>query len=146
MRPGPAFPRSYVNRPVQKALAALVAEPGEQTLEALLRAALKGGLTVDVTGSPSPQELRLRTLQSTDGRPVLPLFSSLAELEATAREAAEPESSDVRVEGIIVPGRQALGFITTADFVAVQFDPRHPGGVIARAHVERALGIASSAG
>jgi len=133
----PAFPESYVNRAVEAALAALIAAPGEATLEALISAALTGGLTVDVTGSPSPQDLRLRTLQSTDGRPVLPLFTSMTELKATVDDAGLGGQT---VNGIIVPGRQALGFITTADFVAVQFNPRRPGGIIAREHIERALG------
>jgi hypothetical protein len=133
----PAFPKSYENRVVAVALDRLVESPGEETLAALLQAALRGGLTVDVTGSPSPRELRLRTLQTTDGRQVLPLFTSMKELQATADAAG---LGGTTVNGIIVPGREALGFIQTADFVAVQFNPRIPGGVVAREHVERALG------
>jgi len=133
----PAFPQSYENRAAALALDRLVENPGEETLAALLDAALRGGLTVDVTGSPSPQDLRLRTLQTTDGRQVLPLFTSMKELKATVDAAG---LTGVTVNGIIVPGRQALGFIETADFVAVQFDPRKPGGVVAREHVIRALG------
>ncbi|GAA4162878.1 hypothetical protein GCM10022286_22470 [Gryllotalpicola daejeonensis] len=133
----PAFPQSYENRAAALALDRLVENPSEETLTALLDAALRGGLTVDVTGSPSPQDLRLRTLQTTDGRQVLPLFTSMKELKATADAAG---LTGTKVNGIIVPGRQALGFIETADFVAVQFDPRKPGGVVAREHVLRALG------
>lgn len=131
----PRFPQSYENRALVSALDKLVADPGEATLEALLQAALSGGLTVDVTGS-SPSDLRLRTIQTTDGREVLPLFSSMKELKATVHAAGD---RGAKVSGIIVPGRQALGFIDSADFVAVQFNPRMPGGVVAREHIERAL-------
>ena len=133
----PRFPQSYENRAVAAALDRLVESPGEETLTALLDAALRGGLAVDVTGSPSPQELRLRTLQTTDGRQVLPLFTSMNELKATVDAAG---LTGTTVNGIIVPGRQALGFIETADFVAVQFNPRRPGGIVAREHILRALG------
>jgi hypothetical protein len=118
------------------ALDKLIAQPGEDTLDALLQAALRGGLTVDVTGSPSPQDLRLRTIHTTDGRQVLPLFTSMKELKATVDAAGQ---RGTKVNGIIVPGAQALGFIETADFVAVQFNPRMPGGIVAREHIERAL-------
>jgi hypothetical protein len=132
----PAFPQSYENRAAAVALDRLVEAPGEETLAALLDAALRGGLTVDVTGSPSPQDLRLRTLQTTDGQQVLPLFTSMKELKATADAAG---LGGTKVNGIIVPGRQALGFIESADFVAVQFNPRLAGGIVAREHVLRAL-------
>jgi len=132
----PAFPQSYENRAAAVALDRLIENPGEDTLTALLDAALRGGLTVDVTGSPSPKDLRLRTLQTTDGRQVLPLFTSMKELKATVDAAGQ---SGTTVNGIIVPGRQALGFIETADFVAVQFNPRLTGGIVAREHVLTAL-------
>jgi hypothetical protein len=132
----PAFPQSYENRAAAVALDRLIESPGEATLGALLDAALRGGLTVDVTGSPSAKDLRLRTLQTTDGQQVLPLFTSMKELKATADAAG---LGGTKVNGIIVPGRQALGFIETADFVAVQFNPRLAGGIVAREHVLRAL-------
>jgi len=131
----PRFPQSYENRALVSALDKLIASPSEQTLAALLEAALRGGITVDVTGS-SADDLRVRTIQTTDGRQVLPLFSSMKELKATVDAAGD---RGAKVNGIIVPGRQALGFIETADFVAVQFNPRMPGGIVAREHIERAL-------
>ena len=131
----PRFSSTYENRALVAALDQLVAAPSEETLGALLAAALSGGITVDVTGS-GPKELHARTIQTTDGRQVLPLFSSMKELKATVSAAGQ---RGVRVNGIIVPGREALGFINTADFVAVQFNPRMPGGIVAREHIERAL-------
>jgi hypothetical protein len=132
----PRFPQSYENKPLVSALDKLIAAPSEATLAALLEAALRGGITVDVTGS-APDDLRVRTIQTTDGRQVLPLFSSMKELKATVDAAG---ARGAKVNGIIVPGRQALGFIETADFVAVQFNPRMPGGIVAREHIERVLG------
>jgi hypothetical protein len=61
----------------------------------------------------------------------------MKELKATVDAAG---ARGAKVNGIIVPGRQALGFIETADFVAVQFNPRVPGGIVAREHIERVLG------
>ncbi|MFC4244079.1 SseB family protein [Gryllotalpicola reticulitermitis] len=131
----PRFPASYENRALVAALEQLVAAPGEDTLAALLEAAVGGGLTVDVTGS-TPKDLHVRTIKTTDGREVLPLFSSMKELKATVGAAGQ---RGLRVNGIIVPGREALGFVNTADFVAVQFNPRMPGGIVAREHIDRTL-------
>lgn len=131
----PRFPVNYENRALVTALDKLVAAPSEETLDGLLTAALNGGITVDVTGS-TQNDVRLRTIETTDGRPVLPLFSSMKELKATVSAAGQ---RGARVNGIIVPGREALGFINTADFVAVQFNPRMPGGIVAREHIDRVL-------
>jgi hypothetical protein len=133
----PRFPQSYENVPVREALAAIAAEPTLETLNALLAAAVKGGLVVDVTGS-TPQETRLRTISSTTGEPVLPLFTSMNALRAAVAQTAEGEGT--RVQAVIVPAAEALGFIRTADFVAVQFDPgAEHTMVVARSHIESAL-------
>jgi hypothetical protein len=130
------FPQTYENAPVRKALAAIAAEPTLENLDALLAAATKGGLVVDVTGS-DPGEVRLRTLSSTTGEAVLPLFTSMKALR-TAVGAATGKGT--RVQAVIVPALEALGYITSADFVAVQFDPGASHTmVVARSHVEAAL-------
>jgi hypothetical protein len=132
------FPQSYENAPVRKALAAIAAEPTLDKLDALLAAAVKGGLVVDVTGS-TPQDTRLRTISSTTGESVLPLFTSMNALRAAVAQSAEGEGA--RVQAVIVPALEALGFIRTADFVAVQFDPGAAHTmVVARSHIESALG------
>lgn len=131
------FPQSYENGPVRKALARLAAEPTLENLGTVLDAATKGGLVVDVTGS-EPGEVRLRTLQSTAGEPVLPLFTSMKALRNAVGAAS---GSGTRVQAVIVPAAEALGYIHNADFVAVQFDPGAAHTmVVARSHIESALG------
>jgi hypothetical protein len=136
-QPRPRFPQSYENSSVRKALAAIAAEPSRENLDALLAAATTGGLVVDVTGS-TPQDTRLRTISSTTGEAVLPLFSSMKALRAAVAQTAEGDGA--RVQAVIVPAQEALGFIRTADFVAVQFDPgAEHTMVVARSHIESAL-------
>lgn len=134
----PRFPQSYENVPVRTALTTLAAEPTLENLDSLLAAAVKGGLVVDVTGS-TPQDTRLRTISSTTGEAVLPLFTSMNALRAAVAQSAEGEGA--RVQAVIVSALEALGFIRTAEFVAVQFDPGAPHTmVVARSHIESALG------
>jgi hypothetical protein len=134
----PRFPQSYENVPVRKALTALAAEPTLENLDALLATAVKGGLVVDVTGS-TPQDTRLRTISSTTGEAVLPLFTSMNALRAAVAQSADGEGTCV--QAVIVPALEALGFIRTAEFVAVQFDPGAAHTmVVARSHIESALG------
>ena len=134
----PRFPQSYENVPVRTALTALAAEPTLENLDALLATAVKGGLVVDVTGS-TPQDTRLRTISSTTGEAVLPLFTSMNALRAAVAQSADGEGA--RVQAVIVPALEALGFIRTAEFVAVQFDPGAARTmVVARSHIESALG------
>ena len=131
------FPQSYENGPVRQALAAIAAEPTMEHLDALLAAATKGGLVVDVTGS-SADEVRLRTISSTTGEAVLPLFTSMKALRTAVGAAS---GTGTRVQAIVVPAVEALGYIRTADFVAVQFDPGAAHTmVVARSHIESALG------
>lgn len=131
------FPQTYENRPVRAALAAIAAEPTMENLDALLTAATTGGLVVDVTGS-TPAETRLRTIASTAGEPVLPLFSSMKALRTAVGGSGAPKGT--RVQAVVVPAAEALGYITSAEFVAVQFDPGSPETmVVARSHIESAL-------
>jgi hypothetical protein len=59
-------------------------------------------------------------------------------LRAAVAQTAEGEGT--RVQAVIVPAAEALGFIRTADFVAVQFDPgAEHTMVVARSHIESAL-------
>ncbi|MFJ3490133.1 SseB family protein [Leifsonia aquatica] len=138
MAPSPRFPQTYENVPVRKALADIAAEPTLPNLEALLTAAVKGGLVVDVTGS-TPEDTRLRTISSTTGEPVLPLFTSMKALRSAVGQTAE--GAGTKVQAVIVPAVEALGFVRTAEFVAVQFDPgSEQTMVVARSHIETALG------
>jgi hypothetical protein len=134
--PAGRFPQTYENAPVRKALAAIAAEPTLENLQALLAVATTGGLVLDVTGS-APGEVRLRTIQSTAGEPVLPLFTSM---KALRNAVGASGGKGTRVQAVIVPAAEALGHIASADFVAVQFDPGAAHTmVVARSHIESAL-------
>lgn len=128
------FPASYVNTGVEQALVNLAEAPGEATLAALLDASRHGALVIDITGS-DPESPHVRTIASTDGRPVLPLFTSIEQLELAVGQAAEGTA----VQAAIVPARRALELIESDDFIAVQFNPGQAAQVIARSHVEVAL-------
>lgn len=135
MKPRPPFPRSYENVAVRRALESLVASPSLEGLDELLTASVKGALVVDVTGSTPGTGTRVRTISSTDGRLVLPLFTSMRELE----QAVGTTDAGAAVQAIVIPAREALELIDTADFVAVQFNPGSQAQVVAREHVEAAL-------
>ncbi|MFF1876743.1 SseB family protein [Leifsonia sp. NPDC058230] len=133
----PRFPSSYENVPVRKALAAIAAEPSIPNLDALLAAAVTGGLVVDVTGS-TPESTTLRTISSTTGEAVLPLFTSMKALRDAV--GSTPGGAGQKLQAVIVPATEALGFIATADFVAVQFNPgAEETMIVARSHIESAL-------
>jgi hypothetical protein len=129
-----SYPRSYVNTAVRDALAAFEAEPSVAGIQKALALALTGGLVVDVTGSTPASGTRVRTLTSTDGRMVLPLFTSLSELGL-----AVPEAERAEVQGTILPGRDALAIVQSADIVAVQFDPGSRQVIVKRSLVDEAL-------
>lgn len=131
------FPQSYENTSVREALVAIVSEPSRDRLDTLLQCVGSGGLVVDITGS-LPNETRLRTLESTNGELVLPLFTSLKALHAAVEMTSA--GSGTRVSAVIVESREALGFIHSAEFVAVQFDSGSDHSlVVARPHIETIL-------
>lgn len=136
MKATPRFPQSYENVAVRKALDEINAAPTLEALDALLDAALTGGLVVDVTGSTAESGTRIRTIASTAGEPVLPLFTSMKALRDAVGATVK---KGVKVQAIIIPSREALALIETADFVAVQFNPGTNTMVVARSHIESAL-------
>ena len=127
----PAFPKSYSNRPLRKALETFAALPNRTTLDALLTAMRTGGLVVDITGTTDAADPQLRTVLSTTGELVLPLFTSIAELRL-----AVPEEQRAAAQAMILPAPDALALVSTADFVAVQFDVGTLGQVVKREFVE----------
>lgn len=131
------FPQTYENVPTRDALRGLAENPTRDGFTALLSAVQQGGLVVDVTGS-DPEEVRLRTMRSTTGELVLPLFTSIAALRSAV--AATSEKQGTRVHAVIVPAREAIGYLRSADFVAVQFDPGAEHTlIVARSHLEELL-------
>jgi len=133
-RRAPAFPKSYSNRPLRKALETLAALPNRTTLDALLAAMRTGGLIVDITGSTDAADPQLRTILSTDGELVLPLFTSLAELRL-----AVPVPDRPAVKAMFLPAPEALALIETADFVAVQFDAGSLAQIVKRDFVTASI-------
>lgn len=130
------FPHSYVNTGLEHAIQNLYASPSEDKLPELLIAASKGGLVVDITGSTQESGPQARTLISSEGHGVLPLFTSMKTLE----EAVGASAPGTMVQATILPAREALALVETPDIQAVQFNPGPFGLVVARAHIEAALG------
>jgi len=120
---------------LRAAIDSLLAAPGYDALARLLAACRAGALIADVTGSTGVDDARVRTIASTDGRRVLPLFTSMARL----RQALPPQQRPI-ARGAVMPGREALGFVVSADCAAVQFDPGPESLVVLREFVEAALG------
>ena len=132
------FPQSYENVAVREALVTIASQPSHRHFDALLRAAKSGGLVLDVTGSQA-NDTRLRTLESTTGELILPLFTSLKALQNAVATTAE--GAGTRVRAVIVSAKEALGYLRSAEFVAVQFDSGAPHSlVVARSHIEAILG------
>ncbi|AZZ56618.1 SseB family protein [Rathayibacter iranicus] len=130
----PARPGPYRNTPAREALEALVTEPTTAAIDLLLTACLRGSLVVDITGSQPGGVPHLRTVATTTGEQVLPLFTSTDEVRTAVPRAQHP-----RVQMLVLPGREAFALIGTADFVAVQLDPGSIAQVVARSFIERAL-------
>jgi hypothetical protein len=138
----PPYPQAYENVPVRVALEQIAAEPTPEALDDLLAASQRGGLVIDVTGSTAETGTRLRTIVSTAGEPVLPLFTSIDQLKSAVQAAAEEAGSvsAVEVRAVILPAREALELIESADFVAAQFNPGSSTAmVVARSHIQEAL-------
>ena len=137
------FPSDYENTAVRAAAQVVMDSPTREALGALLDAAQVGGLAVDVTGSTAETGARVRMVSSTDGRPVLPLFTSVAAVQAAVASADPVESvlegEQPPVQAAILDATEALGLVRSAPFIAVQFDPGTIGLVVAREHVDRAL-------
>ncbi|WP_053387551.1 SseB family protein [Leucobacter japonicus] len=126
----------YVNEAARAALDALQATPDYTHLAAFLNALREGYLVVDVTGAATKKKgHRVRTIRSTTGKPVLPIFTSMAELRALA-----PSSRADEVRGAVMPARAALALIGTDRFVAAEFDKASAALVMLRKYVVLASG------
>ncbi|MBO1901466.1 SseB family protein [Leucobacter weissii] len=125
----------YENVGARSALDALQAEPDYERLAAFLAALREGYLIADVTGTPRKKATRIRTIRSTTGQLLLPLFTSMAELRR-----AVPNGRAEQAKGAIMPASEALGLIRTGRFVAAQFDAGSAALVVLRTYVELVLG------
>ncbi len=125
----------YANTQVREAILALQAEPDYERLSAFLTALRDGFLIADVTGTQKKKSTRVRTVRSTTGQPLLPLFTSMHELRL-----AHPKGRADQAKGAIMPASEALRLIRSSPFVAVQFDAGSAALIVLRKYIELALG------
>jgi len=125
----------YANTGAQEAITALQATPDYEHLAALLNALREGYLVADVTGAISKKKgARVRTIRSTKGQLVLPLFTSMDELRA----AYPPHQRD-DAKGAVMVAREALALIGSDRFVAAELDKATASLVILRKYVTLAV-------
>jgi hypothetical protein len=124
----------YENTAVREALEALQQDPDYDHLVAFLLSLRNGYLVVDVTGTPKKKSTRIRTIRSTKGQLVLPIFTSMDEL----RQATQ--SSKEKAQGAVMPAHEALAIIRSDRFVAAEFNPATSKQVMLRKYVELAAG------
>lgn len=156
----------YENTAVREALVALQETPDYAHLTEFLLSLRTGYLIADVTGSaklanasshtnanahtnthakPKSKQskkaqkklaTRARTIRSTTGQLVLPLFTSMAQLRAVVTDVKHDE-----LKGAMMPAREALGLITTDRFAAAEIDKAAPHSlVVLRKYVSLAAG------
>ncbi|WGD37392.1 SseB family protein [Lysinibacter sp. HNR] len=125
----------YSNDAVRAALDALLAAPDYNTLSTFLLSLREGFLVVDASGSAQGKKShRVRTLRSTKGQLILPIFTSMAELRL-----AVPTAERNTVRGIVLPATNALALIQADKFAAVQFDAGSAQFVVLRKFITRVL-------
>lgn len=121
------------NAAVRSAIAAFQEAPDYDRLATLLRSVRQGQLVVDVTGTRRSDSVRARTIRSTRGELILPLFTSFDELRR-----AVPKSRSRELRGAALPAREAVGLIRSERFVAAQFDAGSSALVVRRPYLELA--------
>lgn len=117
----------YENVTAHETLAALQTTPDYEHLAAFLNSLREGCLVVDVTGArKSPKKgTRVRTIRSTTGQPVLPLFTSMAALRSAVTDKQRAD-----VKGAVMAAREALALISTDRFVAAEIDKGSPASLV----------------
>lgn len=126
----------YANEAAQRALKAFQETPDYERLAAFLTALREGYLVVDVSGAPSKKKgTRIRTIRSTKGQLVLPLFTSMDELRAIV-----PHDRRDQLRGAVMPAREALALIGTDRFVAAEVDKASASLVLLRKYISLAAG------
>lgn len=125
----------YANHRVRQALDELQSDPSYERLATFLMSLREGFLFADVTGTQKKKSTRVRTIRSTKGELLLPLFTSMNEL----RLAYPPGRRD-EAKGVLMPALEALRLIRTSAFVAAQFDAGTAKFVVLRKFIELSLG------
>lgn len=125
----------YANTQAQAALRALQETPDYAHLAAFLNSLREGYLVVDITGTSPKRGPRVRTIRSTKGQLVLPLFTSMAELRAVV-----PAKRQDAVKGAILSATEALALISSDRFVAAEIDKASAALVVLRKYITLAAG------
>lgn len=125
----------YENTGVRERMLALQAEPDYERLASFLTLLREGFLIADVTGTQKKKSTRVRTIRSTTGQLLLPLFTSMNELRL-----AHPAGRREQARGAIMPAIEALRLIRSGAFVAAQFDAGSAALVVLRKYVDLVLG------
>lgn len=125
----------YTNEPVEHTLAAFQTDPDFEHLASFLTSLREGYLVADITGTQKKKSTHVRTIRSTKGQLVLPLFTSMDELRL-----AHPKGSREQAKGAIMPALEALRLIETSPFVAVQFNSGSASLPVLRKYIARVLG------
>lgn len=124
----------YENTDVREAILALQRTPDYEHLAAFLTALRHGFLIADVTGTQKKKATHVRTVRSTTGQPLVPLFTSMAELRI-----AHPAGRREQAKGAIMPAAEALRLVRAGSAVAVQFDAGSAAQVVLRKYIELVL-------
>lgn len=124
----------YANEQVEHAIRGLREHPDWERLATFLNTLGTGFLVVDVTATQKIKATHIRTLRSTTGQLVLPLFTSMHELRL-----AVPKTKREHVRGAIMPALDALQLIHSDRFVAAQVNAGSAALVVKREYVERVL-------
>lgn len=125
----------YVNEGVESSIRSLNAQPDWEHLAAFLNELREGFLVVDVTATQKKKSTHIRTVRSTKGQLVLPVFTSMAELRL-----AVPKNKRDEVRGAMMAAKDALQLIHSDRFVAAQLNPGSTALVVKREFVELVLG------
>lgn len=126
----------YANTGAQATLSAFQETPDYPHLAALLLALREGYLVVDVSGTASKKKgHRIRTIRSTKGQLVLPLFTSMERLRATV-----PAERRAELKGAVMPALEALALIGADRFVAAEIDKGPDSLVLLRKYIALAGG------
>lgn len=125
----------YENAVIREAILAFQSNPDYERLAAFLTALRDGFLVADVTGTQQKKATHVRTIRSTKGQLLLPLFTSMSELRA-----AHPKGREDQAKGAIMPALEALRLIKSSPFVAVQFNTASSALVVLRKYIDLALG------
>lgn len=128
----------FVNHQAQQALAILQQQPSYDSLAAFLNALGTGYLVVDVTGTTTKKKgTRARTIRATNGKQVLPIFTSMRELHAAVGGSATKKGA--ATQGAIMPAQEALELVRGGPIVAVEVDPASAKQVVLRKFIELVL-------